>query len=155
MRLLERPIATAKLVGGRLSLDFVNTVSGRAGDGSVAGDRLTHLVQAGEGLAAALRPADKAALITFSHVIDLRVPMTGDRQPIRQALATMRGTGATSLRDAIHLALQLQPHDQTRPLVAYYERWAASGEAGAPKYRKINGTGEVDEITARALAALA
>ena len=45
--------------------------------------------------------------------------------------------------------------EQTRPLVAYYERWAASGETGAPAYRKINGTGEVDEITARALAALA
>lgn len=87
---------------------------------SVAGDRLTHLVQAGEGLAAAMRPADKAALITFSHVIDLRVPMTGDMQPIRQALATMKGTGATSLRDAIHLALQLQPHDNTRPLVLVF-----------------------------------
>ena len=44
---------------------------------------------------------------------------------------------------------------QTRPLVAYYSDWAASGDAAAPKYRKISGTGSVDEITARALAALA
>ena len=44
---------------------------------------------------------------------------------------------------------------QTRPLVEYYERWAASGDADAPAYRKIGGTGSVDEITARALAALA
>jgi adenylate kinase len=44
---------------------------------------------------------------------------------------------------------------QTRPLVAYYERWAASGEAGAPTYRRISGIGSVDEISARALAALA
>ncbi len=44
---------------------------------------------------------------------------------------------------------------QTRPLVDYYSSWAASGEAGAPRYRKISGTGSVDEITARALAALA
>ena len=44
---------------------------------------------------------------------------------------------------------------QTRPLVEYYQQWAASGEPGAPKYRKINGTGDVDAITARALAALA
>jgi adenylate kinase len=43
---------------------------------------------------------------------------------------------------------------QTRPLVDYYSKWSASGEAGAPKYRKISGTGSVDEITARALAAL-
>jgi len=43
---------------------------------------------------------------------------------------------------------------QTRPLVAYYSDWAASGDAGAPQYRKISGTGSVDEIAARALAAL-
>ena len=45
--------------------------------------------------------------------------------------------------------------NQTRPLVAYYSSWATSGEAGAPRYRKISGTGSVEEITARALAALA
>jgi adenylate kinase len=44
---------------------------------------------------------------------------------------------------------------QTRPLVDYYSNWSASGEPGAPRYRKISGTGSVDEITARALAALA
>jgi len=44
---------------------------------------------------------------------------------------------------------------QTRPLVEYYQRWEASGDADAPAYRKISGTGSVDEITARALAALA
>ena len=44
---------------------------------------------------------------------------------------------------------------QTRPLVEYYERWAASGDPAAPAYRKISGMGEVEEITARALAALA
>jgi adenylate kinase len=43
---------------------------------------------------------------------------------------------------------------QTRPLVEYYSRWAATGDAAAPRYRKIDGTGSVDEITARAVAAL-
>jgi adenylate kinase len=43
---------------------------------------------------------------------------------------------------------------QTRPLVDYYSRWAATGDASAPRYRKIDGTGSVDQITARALAAL-
>lgn len=43
---------------------------------------------------------------------------------------------------------------QTRPLVEYYSKWAATGDAGAPKYCKISGTGTVDEITARALSAL-
>ena len=45
--------------------------------------------------------------------------------------------------------------EQTRPLVEYYRQWAASGDPEAPAYRKISGTGSVDEITARALAALA
>ena len=43
---------------------------------------------------------------------------------------------------------------QTRPLVDYYSNWAASGDAQAPKYRRIEGIGTVDEITSRALAAL-
>jgi adenylate kinase len=43
---------------------------------------------------------------------------------------------------------------QTRPLVEYYSRWAASGDPAAPRYRKIDGSGSVDDITARALAAL-
>lgn len=44
--------------------------------------------------------------------------------------------------------------DQTRPLVDYYSKWAASGDARAPKYRKISGVGAVEEITRRALDAL-
>ena len=44
--------------------------------------------------------------------------------------------------------------DQTRPLVAYYADWAATGATDAPRYRKISGTGSVDEITSRALEAL-
>ena len=44
---------------------------------------------------------------------------------------------------------------QTRPLVDYYSAWAASGDPQAPRYRRIDGTGTVEEITARALAALA
>ncbi len=43
---------------------------------------------------------------------------------------------------------------QTRPLVAYYSAWGNSGDAAAPKYRAISGTGAVEDITARALAAL-
>ena len=43
---------------------------------------------------------------------------------------------------------------QTRPLVDYYGRWAAAGDAAAPKYRKISGLGSVDEIRQRVLGAL-
>ena len=43
---------------------------------------------------------------------------------------------------------------QTRPLVEYYTRWAAAGDACAPKFRRISGLGGVEEIRARAFAAL-
>ena len=46
-------------------------------------------------------------------------------------------------------------HSQTRPLVDYYAKWAAQGDAKAPKCRKISGTGAVEEISRRALEALA
>ena len=44
--------------------------------------------------------------------------------------------------------------DQTRPLVDYYASWAARDPENAPRYRSISGTGSVEEITARAMAAL-
>ena len=43
---------------------------------------------------------------------------------------------------------------QTRPLIDYYAQWARTGDPRAPKYRKVSGVGSVDEIKARALAAL-
>ena len=43
---------------------------------------------------------------------------------------------------------------QTRPLVDFYTRWAASGDARAPRCLRISGTGSVDEIRERAFAAL-
>lgn len=45
-------------------------------------------------------------------------------------------------------------HSQTKPLVAFYSTWAATGDARAPKYRKINGIGPLDGIREAVLAAL-
>ncbi len=50
-------------------------------------------------------------------------------------------------------------HTQTEVLIAYYSQWAArgsrEGEPAAPLYRKVSGTGAVDEIRERVFAALA
>ncbi|HEY5800716.1 MAG TPA: adenylate kinase [Burkholderiaceae bacterium] len=46
-------------------------------------------------------------------------------------------------------------HEQTEILVSYYTKWANSGLAGAPQYRKIAGVGPVDQIRDSAFAALA
>lgn len=44
---------------------------------------------------------------------------------------------------------------QTRPLVEFYRRWAASADPQAPKYRAVRGQGSVEEVRARVIAALA
>ena len=45
-------------------------------------------------------------------------------------------------------------HSQTKPLVEYYGKWAATGDAKAPKSVKIAGVGSVDDIKQAAFAAL-
>jgi adenylate kinase len=44
--------------------------------------------------------------------------------------------------------------DQTRPLVDYYSAWAST-DAKAPRYRKVEGVGSVDEIKNKIFKALA
>jgi len=60
---------------------------------------------------------------------------------------------ADDAEDTVRNRLQVY-QSQTRPLVEYYSRWAASGDAQAPRYRRISGSGTVEEITARAFSAL-
>ncbi len=43
---------------------------------------------------------------------------------------------------------------QTRPLLAYYAGWSASGDPLAPRCARVSGTGSVEEITARVMTAL-
>jgi len=45
-------------------------------------------------------------------------------------------------------------HAQTEPLVDYYKRWAATGDARAPKYQAIDGLEDVGAVRDAALAAL-
>ena len=45
-------------------------------------------------------------------------------------------------------------HSQTQPLIEYYEAWSATGDARAPKCRKISGVGSVEQIRQAALEAL-
>lgn len=55
-----------------------------------------------------------------------------------------------TVRERLHVY-----QSQTLPLVNYYNQWSATGEARAPKYCKVKGTGTVDEITQRVSSALA
>ena len=45
-------------------------------------------------------------------------------------------------------------HAQTSALVGYYAKWATTSDPAAPKYRKVDGRGKVDEIKQRVVDAL-
>ena len=46
-------------------------------------------------------------------------------------------------------------HAQTKPLVDYYRKWGASGDARAPRHLGIDGLGSVEDIRDRIFSALA
>jgi adenylate kinase len=46
-------------------------------------------------------------------------------------------------------------HNQTEVLLSYYGEWAKTGAAGAPRYRRVQGVGEVSSIRDKVFAALA
>ena len=45
-------------------------------------------------------------------------------------------------------------HDQTEPLVEFYEKWHRAGDPNAPRYDRVDGIGTVDEVRERVFAAL-
>ncbi|MBE8189363.1 MAG: adenylate kinase [Candidatus Thioglobus sp.] len=45
-------------------------------------------------------------------------------------------------------------HQQTQPLVDYYQSWMNGGEASAPKYGAANGVGSLDEVRERVYLAI-
>jgi Ca-activated chloride channel family protein len=122
--------------------------------GSVSGDRLMHLIQAGNGLLAALHSEDRVGLITFSHAIDIRMAMTNNVGSVRAALANAAGEGGTSLRDAVQLALELRPIDHTRPLLLVFTdgrdttSWL-SDEAAAESARRSGMVTHVVKVRSR------
>ncbi len=45
-------------------------------------------------------------------------------------------------------------HEQTEPLIDYYKKWEATGEADAPQYVRVEGVGKVEEIRDKIFAGL-
>ena len=87
---------------------------------SVAGEELTHLIDAARQVVHALRPDDRAALITFSEQVVVNVPLTSDLASVDRAISALKGVGATSMNDAIHVAMNLRPTDTSRPLILVF-----------------------------------
>jgi VWFA-related protein len=88
--------------------------------GSVAGERMRSLVQAGQSLLDRLRPDDRVALLSFATRVRFLAPLTSSRPQLHGAFATLVGSGATSLRDAAFAALALRETDPGRTLVLIF-----------------------------------
>jgi tight adherence protein B len=87
---------------------------------SVKGVRLTHLRAASEALIGGLPPRDRAALLTFSHLLTLASPLTADLARVRGAIAGMQAHGATALFDATYTGMVLGEADTGRSLLIVF-----------------------------------
>jgi Ca-activated chloride channel homolog len=87
---------------------------------SLQGLRLGHLQAAGKRVLDGLKPGDRAALVTFSHVIASSQGLTDDLDRVRTALDEARGEGQTSLIDATHAGMLLGESDAGRSLLIVF-----------------------------------
>ena len=134
-----------------------------------------------DGFPRTIRQADalKAAGVKLDHVLEIDVPfeaiierMSGRRShtasgrtyhlkfnpPKSDGKDDVTGEALIQREDDKEETVQTRLEvyaAQTRPLVDYYTNWAQADPSKAPLYHRISGTGSVEEITQRALAALA
>jgi adenylate kinase len=133
-----------------------------------------------DGFPRTLAQADgmKASAIDVEHVVELQVPddeIVGRMAGRRVHLASGRTyhiqfnppkiagkddvTGEPLIQrdddveETVRKRLQIY-HSQTAPLIKYYRDWAATGDKRAPKHARIDGSGDVSQITKQVLDAL-
>jgi VWFA-related protein len=75
--------------------------------GSLKGEKLAELKRAAHGLVDGLRPADRAALLTFADRLRLSPPLGPDLRAIRARIDGLQAEGGTSLIDGAFAALAL------------------------------------------------
>jgi Ca-activated chloride channel family protein len=87
---------------------------------SLQGLRLGHLQTAGKRVLDGLKSGDRAALVTFSHVVAPSQGLTENLDRVRTALDQARGEGLTSLVDATHAGMLLGESDAGRSLLIVF-----------------------------------
>jgi Ca-activated chloride channel homolog len=98
----------------------VNVVLALDMSASLDTKQLAHLRAAGKTLLSGLRPDDRAALVSFSHVIRQNAPLTADFDLIRTALDTAIASGRTSLIDASFAGMMIGESDVGRSLLIVF-----------------------------------
>jgi VWFA-related protein len=87
---------------------------------SMAGEPLRHLKDAAHAAAASLGANDRASVLTFSHMVQKRIPWSADTAAIGGAIDSLEAGGSTSLTDAAFAALALREGVDGRMLVLLF-----------------------------------
>jgi VWFA-related protein len=82
--------------------------------------RLEYLRTAGRTLLDGLKPTDRAALVTFSHLVSQTAPLTSDFDRVRAALEQASASGQTNLVDATFAAMMIGESDVGRSLLIVF-----------------------------------
>jgi len=98
----------------------LNVVLALDNSASLQGLRLGHLQTAGMKVLEGLKPGDRAALVSFSHVVSPTQGLTENLDRVRAALEQVRGEGLTSLIDATHAGMLLGESDAGRSLLIVF-----------------------------------
>jgi len=100
--------------------------------------------------------AMKAAGVALDYVLEIDV----EDEDIIQRMSGRRVHAASGLiqrdddrEETVRKRLEVY-RAQTRPLIEYYDKWAATGDPKAPRCRRFSGSGSVEEIKQRAFRAL-
>lgn len=98
----------------------VNAVLALDASASTAGKRLQDLIGAADALLDDLRPTEAAAITTFSHMVAPRVPLTIDREAVRDVIRRVEPSGNTAAMDGMYVAMMSAQAVDGRPLVVVF-----------------------------------
>jgi len=87
---------------------------------STTGKRQEDLIAASQALLDGLKPADRAALTTFSHAVAPRIALTSDLSAVRTELLRIEPSGETAIMDGVYVALTTTLSQSGRSLVVVY-----------------------------------
>jgi Ca-activated chloride channel homolog len=112
-----RPQAIEPLLEERAPVDAVLVLDSSY---SVSGAKLAALREAAGALLDGLGPDETATLLTFRYRTTLAQPPTLDKERVRGALAQVRPSGGTALRDAVYASLRVRDASQRRTAVVVF-----------------------------------
>lgn len=88
--------------------------------GSVQGQKLHYLIEAGHAFVRGLRSGDRAALMTFASRVRLVSDLSEARESVDRLLDTLQATGSTSLLDGVYWSLMVPKRAEARQVVLLF-----------------------------------